>query len=407
MSLVVEGQTYKWEGGTLEELLSLLAEAALTVRVETLHADHDEKLGEIHVVAGGVSETIAGDRRGDAAMAYLRQIPGLRFLAHPTLPDPEDGALGAPGSLEGSLAQRPPPALMRYCENFVLTCALELRHGDDHVRISYRRGEILRTLVNGSESGERLPEVMSWTDGTWRISLPQLALPRPTKASRPLRAPTLDSSTIFGYQVQPPASAGGSAPAPTAPAGGPQVTAPYAHSPALPGTARLRRLSDGATPMVETGSRAPLVAVDARPEVKPDLTPEIKPEARLDTRPEPRVEARPEAPFETPSMRADTRPEIRSSDHKRADRPERRSAERPLERLLEQLADDSETDPQRALTPTMPPPAAAPAPAGRQRGAGSFLASLLLHALLGVALGLAIVGGYWAFLRWGGALRLG
>ena len=85
MSLVVEGQTYKWDGGTLEELLALLAEAALSVRVEALHAERDEKVGELHVVAGGVSETIAGDRRGDAAMTYLRQIPGLRFLAHPTL----------------------------------------------------------------------------------------------------------------------------------------------------------------------------------------------------------------------------------------------------------------------------------------------------------------------------------
>ena len=65
-------------------------------------------------------------------------------------------------------------------------------------------------------------------------------------------------------------------------------------------------------------------------------------------------------------------------------------------------------DPQRAPTPRVPAPAAASARTARpSRGAGSFLASLLLHALLGVALGLAIVGGYWAFLRWGGALRLG
>jgi hypothetical protein len=350
MSLVVEGQTYRWEGGTLEELLSLLAEAALSVRVEALHADRDEKLGEFHVVAGGVSETIAGERRGDAAMTYLRQIPGLRFLASPVLPNPEDGSLGPPGPLEGTLAERPPPALMRYCENFVLTCALELRHADDHVRISYRRGEILRTLVNGSESGERLPEVMSWTEGTWRISLPQLALPRPPKAARPLRPPAVDSSTIFGYQVQPvPASASAPPPAPMSEAM--QVTVPYGsgNATSLPGitapisiaarpgsdsahvTERVRRLADAPTPMVEAIAR-----------------PQLKTEDRLIPEPRPA----------TPS-------------------------------------------------PATPLPASTPHPERPRQGAGSFVASLLLHALLGVALGLAIVGGYWAFLRWGGSIGLG
>jgi hypothetical protein len=377
MSLVVEGQTYKWDGGTLEELLALLAEAALSVRVEALHAERDEKMGEIHVVAGGVSETIAGDRRGDAAMTYLRQIPGLRFLAHPTLPDPEEGALGAPGPLEGSLAERPPPALMRYCENFVLTCALELRHGDDHVRVSYRRGEILRTLVNGSESGERLPEVMSWTDGTWRITLPQLTLPRPPKPARPLKGPAVDSSTIFGYQVQPvvpPASGAGSAPPPTAPSTH-QPTLPYSSATA-PAPERLRRVSDGATPMVETGARAPAA--------------ETEPAGRPDGQAESRSAAAPEAKADA---RAETRPERKSQGKPEGKHDEKR---------------EPAVDPQRAPTPrAVPLPAPASAANRPSRGAGSFVTSLLLHALLGVALGLAIVGGYWAFLRWGGALRLG
>jgi hypothetical protein len=379
MSLVVEGQTYKWDAGTLEELLALLAEAALSVRVEALHPERDEKIGELHVVAGGVSETIAGDRRGDAAMTYLRQIPGLRFLAHPTLPDPEEGNLGAPGPLEGSLATRPPPALMRYCENFVLTCALELRQGDDHVRVSYRRGEILRTLVNGSESGERLPEVMSWTEGTWRITLPQLTLPRPPKPTRPPRGGTsVDSSTIFGYQVQPPpaeVTATAAAPPPAAPATY-QPTVPYSSS------ATLRRASDGATPMVETGGRAPAIAA-GEGQTEPREGVAAKPESRREHRPEPAtLEARREG----------------KPDGKREKKPDGK---------LEEKADLA-VDAQRAPTPRVPPPAAAPARTSRSsRGAGSFLASLLLHALLGVALGLAIVGGYWAFLRWGGALRLG
>jgi hypothetical protein len=350
MSLVVEGQTYRWEGGTLEELLSLLAEAALSVRVEVLHADREEKLGEFHVVAGGVSETIAGERRGDAAMTYLRQIPGLRFLASPVLPNPEDGSLGAPGPLEGTLAQRPPPALMRYCESFVLTCALELRHADDHVRISYRRGEILRTLVNGSESGERLPEVMSWTEGTWRITLPQLALPRPPKAARPIRpAPPVDSSTIFGYQVQLPVPASASAP-PPAPMNEVQVTIPYGGH------------TDSAPPAPVTASVAAPAADSAH------VTERLR---RLADAPTPMVEpvARTSASFRTE------------------------------EKLVSERAPATPS-------PATPVPATTPHPERPPQGAGSFLGSLLLHALLGVALGLAIVGGYWAFLRWGSAFHL-
>jgi hypothetical protein len=348
MSLVVEGQTYEWEGGTLEELLGLLAEAALSVRVEALHPDRDEKLGEIHVVAGGVSDTLAGERRGDSAMAHLRQIPGLRFLAHPVLPDPRDGTLASPMALEGSLVERPPPMLMRYCEDFVLTCALELKQGEDHVRISYRRGEILRTLVNGSESGERLPEVMGWADGTWRITLPQLALPRPPKPARPLRTPTVDSGTIFGYQVQPlpvpqtaaPPTAGNGEPTAAPPAVALVAAAPPAPVPAPPASptpAPLRRSTDGSTPRVETGART--------------LTPVLAP-------------------------------------------------------LVEPAAERAE----RKVEPA-PPPAAPTAsitqPVRPRASVGGWIGSLLFHALLGVALGLAIVGGYWAFLRWGSALRLG
>jgi hypothetical protein len=367
MSLVVEGQTYQWEGGTLEELLALLAEAALSVRVEAIHPEKEEKLGELHVVAGGVSETIAGEKRGDAAMAYLRQIPGLRFLAHPVLPDPEEGNLGNPGPLEGTLTQRPVPELMRYCENFVLTCAVEIRHLDDQVRISYRRGEILRTLVNGSESGERLPEVMSWTDGTWRISMPQLTLPRPPKAARPVRtgaAATLESSTIFGYQVQPPPNApfvaSSSPPVASAEPPPPAVVSPAATAP----TAPVVLATVTAAPPAANANAGNATAPAAPDKVA------VTPMRRLSDGPTPQVETVARAP----------------------------AATKPAEK------------PDGQLTATPGPESLAPTStqAIRTRSSGgSLLASLFFHALLGVALGLAIVGGYWAFLRWGGALRLG
>jgi hypothetical protein len=364
MSLVVEGQTYQWEGGTLEELLALLAEAALSVRVDAIHPEKDEKIGELHVVAGGVSETIAGDRRGDAAMAHLRQIPGLRFLAHPVLPDPEDGSLGQPGSLEGNLATRPPPELMRYCENFVLTCALEVRHRDDHVRISYRRGEILRTLVNGSESGERLPEVMSWTEGTWRITMSQLALPRPPKAARPIRpGPSLDSSTIFGYQVSPPPAAVGASTSP--PVASAQPPAPVA-SPGMTAAPAPAVLATVTTAPPAANANAGAASVSPPVEKVPGSTPQ----RRMSDGPTPVVEISPRASAAAPAVRSE--------------------------------ANLAATPPAEMIAPGMSTQSVRTRSAG-----GSLVGSLFFHALLGVALGLAIVGGYWAFLRWGGALRLG
>jgi hypothetical protein len=352
MSLVVEGQTYEWEGGTLEELLGLLAEAALSVRVEALHPDRDEKLGEINVVAGGVSDALAGDRRGDDAMFHLRQIPGLRFLVHRVLPNPEDGTLSSPGALEGSLADRRPPSLMRYCEEYVLTCALEMRQGEDHVRISYRRGEILRTLVNGSESGERLPEVMGWSRGTWRISLPQLALPRPPKPARAARAPTVDSGTLFGYQVQP------------VPAPGAMEPTTNGHGEGIPPAAL--------SPPVRTVAVAPIAT-----------SPAPAPVRRPTDTPGPRVRGIESAGTGTSAL-APT-PMVSTP----AFSPAVGAGGEPV------------------ATPSAAPPSASTSqPARPEPSRASWVASLLFHALLGVALGLAVVGGYWAFLHWGTTLRL-
>ncbi len=190
------GRTLDWEGGTLDELLGLLGEPALSAYIEAVRPGSGQAVGEIHVVAGGVSETIAGEHRGDEGLSYIKKIPGLRFRVTPALPN-DEGLLLPPPDDEGQLSQRPVTALMRYCEEFVLTCALELARGQENARISYRRGEIIRTLVDGSESSERLPDVMGWSEGSWRIVLPQLNLPRPKKPQRPAPG-ELGGGTLFG-----------------------------------------------------------------------------------------------------------------------------------------------------------------------------------------------------------------
>ena len=64
MTMSEAGRMLEWEGGTLDELLGLLAEPALSARIEAVRPGSGQPVGEVHVVAGGVAETIAGEQRG-------------------------------------------------------------------------------------------------------------------------------------------------------------------------------------------------------------------------------------------------------------------------------------------------------------------------------------------------------
>ena len=63
----------------------MLSAPALAVRVEvrTPAAGRPKKVGEIHMVAGGVSEVISGELRGDDAMDHLRGVSPLSFRLQP------------------------------------------------------------------------------------------------------------------------------------------------------------------------------------------------------------------------------------------------------------------------------------------------------------------------------------
>lgn len=196
-----QGNALEWEGGSIDDLVQMLATPALAVRVEvrTPSAGKPRKVGEIHMVAGGVYETIAGGLRGDDAMEHLRGVSPLSFRLQPRLPNPDDGGLLIPGPGEGTLAERSPAELMRYCELYVLTCVLEIWRDTDRAAIHYNKGEIGSTIVNGSEAPDRLAEVINWDSGGYRIVLPELSLPEPPKpAARPQPA-AQPSKTMFGY----------------------------------------------------------------------------------------------------------------------------------------------------------------------------------------------------------------
>jgi hypothetical protein len=203
-----------WNGGSLSDLIALLSAPAVSARVEVIPLGADSPIGEVHLVAGGVSDSIYDGQAVDDALDKLLTITPARFRVDPRLPDPKDGNLNNPGPNAGTLDGRPLAHLMRYCEDYVITCAIEVWRGNETARVDYRRGEISGVTVGGIDAPERLAEVMQWASGNYRLNVPAISLPavaprRPTAPTMPVVAPapaaapmsTRQSSatkTIFG-----------------------------------------------------------------------------------------------------------------------------------------------------------------------------------------------------------------
>jgi hypothetical protein len=166
-----------WNGGTLSELIALLSAPAVSARVEVIPVGAEAPIGEVHLVAGGVSDSIYNGQATDDALDRLLTITPARFRVDPRLPHPTTGELGTPGPDSGTLDGRPLAHLMRYCEDYVITCAIEVWRGNETARVDYRRGEISGVTVGGIDAPERLAEVMQWASGNYRLNVPPINLP--------------------------------------------------------------------------------------------------------------------------------------------------------------------------------------------------------------------------------------
>src|SRR5262245_47731542 len=82
-----------WAGGTLDDLIALVTAPALSARVEVLPDGSDTAAGEVHLLAGGVSDALIDGKSTDDALDRLRAIPRARFKIEPRLPNPVDGDL--------------------------------------------------------------------------------------------------------------------------------------------------------------------------------------------------------------------------------------------------------------------------------------------------------------------------
>jgi hypothetical protein len=244
----------EWEGGSLDDLVAFLSGPAWAVRVEILPAKGDTPVGEVHLLAGGFSEVLLGGKSTDDALDKLRAVPGARFRIEQRLPNPTDGDLASPGPESGTLDSRPLAHLMRYCEQYVITCGIEVWRGSEAARVEYRKGEISGVTVGGIDAPERLAEVMQWSSGNYRLIVPPLNMPeaipraiKPAPAEKaapvaPAAAPARPPATPSAARPAPtpaltPPSARPAAPAPAAAAAAPP--APPAPAPAAPARAPL------------------------------------------------------------------------------------------------------------------------------------------------------------------------
>jgi hypothetical protein len=237
-----------WSGGDLDDLIAILSQPALSARVEVLGATGDTAVGEVHLLAGGVSDALYGGKSTDDSLDKLRAGKPTRFRVEQRLPNPTDGDLTYPGPDSGTLESRALAHLMRYCEDYVITCVIEVWRGNENAKVEYKRGEIGNVTVGGIDAPERLAEVMQWSSGNYRLVVQPLKLPavapkRPqVAAAAPAKVPAPAASaqaarhasatkTIFGMPAAEVIKARAAAEAAKAQAAG-RATAPT--SPATP-----------------------------------------------------------------------------------------------------------------------------------------------------------------------------
>jgi hypothetical protein len=205
-------QIVEWSGGTLDDLVAILSPPAWSARIEVFPAGGGNPVGEVHVIAGGVSEAIYDGKSTHDALDKLRAVKSTRFRIEPRLPNPSDGDLTFPGPNQGKLEERPLAHLMRYCEDYVLTTGIEVWRASENAKVDYRRGEIVGVTVGGIDAPERLAEVMKWSSGSYRLIVPKLTLPETAPQAAvpatvtPSRSAAAASKTIFGMPALDPAA---------------------------------------------------------------------------------------------------------------------------------------------------------------------------------------------------------
>jgi hypothetical protein len=92
--------------------------------------------------------------------------------------------------MKGSIATATPVTLMRYCEQYVLTCTLAVESKNVLVEAKYQMGDLVGVETTADDDG--ITAMLEATEGTYEFTLPRVELPAGTPVLPP--APSLTES---------------------------------------------------------------------------------------------------------------------------------------------------------------------------------------------------------------------
>jgi hypothetical protein len=147
-----------------------------------------EGQGELWFLSGIRDDARFGVSTGDEALDRLSRATDPKFEAVPRLPSPVGGFKKGQLTPEGSLAEFRPVDLLRYCETYALTCALELESNGKAARVIYEIGELVS--VDTEASNEVVGEMLEATEGTYRFVMAPFELPADVPIQVPQAVPS-------------------------------------------------------------------------------------------------------------------------------------------------------------------------------------------------------------------------
>ena len=145
-----------------------------------------EGIGEVWFLSGITDEVHFGVSTADEAMGRMRNATQATFELVAQLPHPA-GGFKRRFPAKGSLATATPVTLMRYCEQYALTCTLAIESKGVLVEATYELGELVKVETTADDDG--ITTMLESQEGAYELMLPRVELPAGTPVLPP--APSL------------------------------------------------------------------------------------------------------------------------------------------------------------------------------------------------------------------------
>jgi len=157
-----------------------------------------EGIGEIWFLSGMTDEMQFGTSTGDEALERMRKATDATYELATRLPHP-GGGFKKRFPIQGSIATATPVTLMRYCEQYALTCKLAVESKHLLVEATYQLGELVSVETTADDDG--ITSMLEATEGSYEFTLPKVELPEGTPVLPP-------ASTSIMESIPPPESVG-------------------------------------------------------------------------------------------------------------------------------------------------------------------------------------------------------